>query len=53
MPFNDREIDVLIITQPDEFDTAALTAVLERYTIGVAVTNGQPSENPFEPCMTS
>lgn len=43
LPFNDREIEVLVITQPDEFDTGALTAVLNRYDIGVAVTNGQPN----------
>lgn len=43
LPFNDREIEVLFITQPDQFDIAALTAVLRRYEVGVAVTNGQPN----------
>lgn len=43
LPFNDSEIEVLVITQPDEFDIGALTAVLERYEIGVALTNGQPN----------
>lgn len=39
LPFIDREIEVLVITQPDEFDTGALTAVLGRYDIGVALVN--------------
>jgi competence protein ComEC len=43
LPFNDSEIEVLAITQPDEFDIGALIAVLERYDIGVALTNGQPN----------
>jgi competence protein ComEC len=42
-PFNDQEIEVLVITQPDEFDTSALSAVLNRYDIGMALTNGQPN----------
>ena len=43
LPFNDQEIEVLVITQPDEFDTGALRAVLARYDIGVALINGQPN----------
>jgi competence protein ComEC len=43
MPFTDREIEVLVITQPDEFEFGALPAVLARYDIGVAITNGQPN----------
>lgn len=46
LPFNDRELEMLIITQPDEFDVAALPAVLERYTVGAVLTHGQPNENP-------
>jgi competence protein ComEC len=45
LPFNDREIELLIITQPDEFDVAALPALLDRYTVGAVLTNGQPNEN--------
>lgn len=44
MPFVDREIDVLIVTQPDEFDTGALPSVLARYDVGVALMNGQPNQ---------
>lgn len=43
IPFTDREIEVVFITHPDQFDVGALTAVLNRYEIGVAITNGQPN----------
>ncbi len=43
LPFTDRTIEVLIITQPDAFDYAALPPLLARYTAGVAITNGQPN----------
>lgn len=43
MPFYDREIDLLAITQPDETDFAALLDVAERYRIGAAITHGQPN----------
>lgn len=40
MSFNDREIEVLVLTQPDENEFAALPAVLDRYATGVVLTNG-------------
>jgi competence protein ComEC len=43
MPFNDREIEIVAISQPDEANFRALTAVLGRYTAGVILTNGQPN----------
>jgi competence protein ComEC len=43
LPFNDREIELLVLTQPDEFDIAAVSAVLDRYRIGAALTSGQPN----------
>ncbi|QPC80555.1 ComEC/Rec2 family competence protein [Phototrophicus methaneseepsis] len=42
MPFYDREIEVIVVTQPDENDIAALPAVLNRYQAGVILTNGHP-----------
>ncbi|MBI5668966.1 MAG: ComEC/Rec2 family competence protein [Chloroflexi bacterium] len=45
LPFNDRAIEVLVITQPDENDYAALTAVLDRYEIGVTLYSGQPNQS--------
>ena len=44
LPFYDRSIEILVITHPDESDIAALQAVLHRYTVGVALLNGQPNE---------
>jgi competence protein ComEC len=43
LPFTDHEIAVLVITQPDHFNTSALPAVLARYDTGVVLTNGQPN----------
>ena len=42
MPFHDRHIELLVMTHPDAFDTGALPAVLQRYTVGVFVSNGMP-----------
>jgi competence protein ComEC len=41
MPFNDREIEIIAITQPDEANFSATRAVLGRYNAGVLLTNGQ------------
>lgn len=43
MPFNDRTLEVLVLTQPDEAQFGALPAVLERYTPGVILSSGQPN----------
>lgn len=43
LPFYDREIEILAITHPDEWDISAISAVLDRYTVGVALMNGQPN----------
>ncbi|MBN1284256.1 MAG: ComEC/Rec2 family competence protein [Anaerolineae bacterium] len=42
MPFWDREIELLVITQPKETQISALPALLERYTVGAVLTTGQP-----------
>lgn len=41
LPFNDMELDAVIITQPDPFEISALPAVLRRYAVGSVYTNGQ------------
>ncbi len=46
LPFYDREIEILAISQPDAWDIAALNSVLERYTIGVVLYHGQPNSDP-------
>jgi competence protein ComEC len=44
LPFNDRWLEAVVITQPDEFDYSALPEVFGRYTPQVIVSNGQ--DNP-------
>lgn len=46
LPFNDREIEVIVMTQPDENEYGALTTVLGRYEAGIVLTNGQPNLSP-------
>jgi competence protein ComEC len=43
LPFNDRSLEVVAVTQPDEFDYGALTDVLARYPAELVLTNGQPN----------
>jgi competence protein ComEC len=43
LPFNDRSLDVLFLTQPDEAQFGALPAVLDRYDTGIVLTTGQPN----------
>lgn len=40
LPFVDREIELVFVTQPDVFQTRALPNLLERYRVGVILTNG-------------
>ncbi len=54
MPYYDRHIELVVITQPDETQYGALTAVLNRYSIGAALTNGQPNlSDAFEELQTA
>jgi competence protein ComEC len=46
LPFNDREIEALVITHPDRADIAALPSVLDRYDVQMALTNGQITDEP-------
>lgn len=41
LPFNDQEIEIMVITQPDEFHFTAIPSVLARYDTGLILTNGQ------------
>ncbi|MCS6836074.1 MAG: ComEC/Rec2 family competence protein [Anaerolineae bacterium] len=41
LPFNKTHLDMLILTQPDEQDQAALPALLARYRVGLALTHRQ------------
>lgn len=44
LPFYDREIEILAITHPDEWDIAALDSVLSRYSVGAALYHGQKND---------
>jgi competence protein ComEC len=46
LPFHDRTLEMLILTQPDLNDVSALATVLERYSVAVILTNGQPNNDP-------
>ncbi len=46
LPFNKHDLDMLVISQPDPFDYDALSSVLDRYSVNMAVTNGQPNLRP-------
>jgi competence protein ComEC len=46
MAFNDRMVDVLFITQPDENEYQALNSLAARYQIGMVVTHGQRNDRP-------
>ena len=43
LPYYDREIELLAITHPDEWDIGALNSVLDRYSVGAALYHGQPN----------
>jgi competence protein ComEC len=43
LPFDDRTIEIIAVTQPDTANYAALNDVLERYDAGVILTSGQPN----------
>lgn len=44
LPFWDRTIELLILTQPKDAQFAAIPAVLERYTVQQILTTGQTSD---------
>jgi competence protein ComEC len=52
LPFNDRVIESLLLTQPDAFNYAALPEMFNRYAVGVVLTNGQPNLEPAYVEMT-
>lgn len=54
LPFNDREIEMLILTAPDANLYSAIPAVLNRYDAGVVLINGQERLSAgFEALQTS
>jgi competence protein ComEC len=45
LPFWDRDLDMLIVTQPKSSVINALPALLDRYDVGLVLTNGQTAES--------
>ncbi|MCY3934430.1 MAG: ComEC/Rec2 family competence protein [Chloroflexi bacterium] len=45
MPFYDRRIELLLLSQTDVWDISALTALLRRYEVGLVASNGRPIED--------
>ena len=45
LPFYDRELELVVITHPDDFDTAALPALFSRYRAGAVLVNGQTTQS--------
>ena len=43
LPFTDRALEAVILTQPDERQHGAIPAVLSRYSAGAILTHGQPN----------
>jgi competence protein ComEC len=44
IPFWDRSLDLVIATHPDEDHVAGIPGVLERYDVGLLLTNGQTAQ---------
>jgi competence protein ComEC len=44
MPFWDGDIDLVIVTHPDEDHSAGLPGVFDRYDVGRLITNGQVTD---------
>ena len=47
LPFSDRDLDLVLLTHPDEDHFRGLTEVLDRYDVEVVLGNGAESENPL------
>jgi competence protein ComEC len=45
LPFWDRDLDLLIVTQPKSSAIKGLPALLERYDVDLALTNGQAADS--------
>ena len=44
LPFWDRSLDLVIVTQPKNAAISALPALLDRYDVSLAITNGQSAD---------
>ncbi|MBC7263784.1 MAG: DNA internalization-related competence protein ComEC/Rec2 [Chloroflexi bacterium] len=46
IPFWDRDIDLLVLTHPDEDHLAGLVSILERYKVGAVLDTPLPHQSP-------
>ena len=51
LPFRDRTLEALFITQADPFDTEALPALLARYDAALIIDNGQLNLSPEQDAL--
>ena len=47
MPFGDGDLDLVVLTHPDEDHFRGLTEVVDRYAVDLVVSNGGLSPNPL------
>ena len=47
LPFGDRDLDMVLLTHPDEDHFRGLLQVLERYRVELVAESGTPSDNPL------
>ena len=47
LPFWDRDLDIVVLTHPDEDHFRGLVEVVDRYGVGLVLENGGNSENPL------
>ena len=47
MPFGDRDLDMVVLTHPDEDHFRGLTEVVDRYAVDLVMSNGGASLNPL------
>lgn len=46
LPFADRALEAILLTQPDERQYGAIPALLSRYSAGAVLMHGQPNVSP-------
>ena len=47
LPFWDRDLDMVVLTHPDEDHFLGLVEVLDRYDVGIVMEGGGASDNPL------
>lgn len=53
LPFNDADLDAVILTQPDPFEISAVASILARYPVGAVYSSGQPNRSDEYAAITA